>query len=92
MSSLADMIDSPTVFVQIWVGEAGCNSECLHEGINAHASCLKFFRSFAGEGLERERFAEHAMQSYQAGVGFAGAKANLESLNRRVPTPATLVA
>ena len=39
-------------------------------------------RSFAGEGLERERFAEHAMTSYQAGVGFAKAKANLESLNR----------
>ncbi|CAK0787986.1 hypothetical protein CVIRNUC_011208 [Coccomyxa viridis] len=39
-------------------------------------------RSFAGEGLERERFAEHAMESYRAGVGFAGAKANLESLNR----------
>lgn len=39
-------------------------------------------RSFAGEGLERERFGEHAMQCYQAGVGFAHAKANLESLNR----------
>ena len=39
-------------------------------------------RSFAGEGLERERFAEHAMTSYQAGMGFAEAKANLESLNR----------
>lgn len=44
-------------------------------------------RSFAGEGLERERFGEHAMESYHAGVGFAHAKANLESLNRRVFTP-----
>ena len=86
------MIGSPTLFVPFWVGEAGCNSDCLCEGINAHASCPFFCRSFAGEGLERERFAEHAMQSYQAGVGFAGAKANLESLNRLVPTPATLVA
>ena len=41
-----------------------------------------FRRSFAGEGLERERFGEHAMESYRAGVGFAHAKANLESLNR----------
>ncbi|BDA40377.1 mitochondrial potassium channel ATP-binding subunit [Coccomyxa sp. Obi] len=39
-------------------------------------------RSFAGEGLERERFGEHAVKSYHAGVGFAHAKANLESLNR----------
>lgn len=44
-------------------------------------------RSFAGEGLERERFGEHAMESYHAGVGFAHAKANLESLNRRVFNP-----
>ena len=44
-------------------------------------------RSFAGEGLERERFAEHAMTSYQAGVGFARAKANLESLNRWAAQP-----
>ena len=86
------MISSPPILVHFWVSEAGCNSGSFREGINAHASCLKFCRSFAGEGLERERFAEHAMQSYQAGVGFAGAKANLESLNRRVPMPATLVA
>ncbi len=45
---------------------------------NAECVC----RSFAGEGLERERFGEHAMTSYRAGVGFAHAKANLESLNR----------
>lgn len=49
-----------------------------------------FCRSFAGEGLERERFGEHAMKSYHAGVGFAHAKANLESLNRHAlyPIPA----
>ena len=51
--------------------------------------CLR--RSFAGEGLERERFAEHAMESYRAGVGFAGAKANLESLNRWNITPCLLL-
>ncbi len=40
-------------------------------------------RSFAGEGLERERFGEYVAQSYQSGLGFARAKATLESLNRR---------
>lgn len=40
------------------------------------------FRSFAGEALERERFGAHVTESYQAGIAFAGAKANLESLNR----------
>ncbi|KAK9839647.1 hypothetical protein WJX81_003007 [Elliptochloris bilobata] len=39
-------------------------------------------RSFAGEGLERERFGEYVAQSYQSGLGFARAKATLESLNR----------
>ena len=47
-----------------------------------HPTASILCRSFAGEGLERERFAEHAAQSYAAGVGFAKAKANLESLNR----------
>ena len=39
-------------------------------------------RSFAGEGLERERFGGYVAQSYQSGLGFARAKATLESLNR----------
>ena len=44
-------------------------------------------RSFAGEPLERERFASHVSESYQAGMSFAGAKANLESLNRHAAQP-----
>ena len=48
-----------------------------------HMSVLWYLcRSFAGEPLERERFASHVSESYQAGVSYAGAKANLESLNR----------
>lgn len=39
-------------------------------------------RSFAGEALERERFGQFVTASYHSGLGFAGAKANLESLNR----------
>lgn len=41
-------------------------------------------RSFAGEALERERFGTYVTNSYHSGMGFAGAKANLESLNRSV--------
>ena len=44
-------------------------------------------RSFAGEPLERERFASHVSESYQAGMSFAVAKANLESLNRHAAQP-----
>ncbi len=55
-----------------------CRSAESDENFN-----LAVRRSFAGEGLERERFGEHAMASYHAGVGFAHAKANLESINRR---------
>ena len=39
-------------------------------------------RSFAGESLERERFGTFVEKSFQAGLGFGWAKANLESLNR----------
>ena len=39
-------------------------------------------RSFAGEALERERFGTYVNMSYHSGVGFAGAKANLEALSR----------
>ena len=39
-------------------------------------------RSFAGEALERERFGADVVASYHSGVGFAKAKANVESLNR----------
>lgn len=36
--------------------------------------CAFLCRSFAGEALERERFQSHVSDSYEAGVGFAGAK------------------
>lgn len=39
-------------------------------------------RSFAGEALERERFGADVVASYHSGVGFARAKANVESINR----------
>ena len=39
-------------------------------------------RSFAGEALERERFGVYVAESLRSGMGFAEAKANLESLNR----------
>eukprot|EP00884_Botryococcus_braunii_P013700 jgi/Botrbrau1/22330/Bobra.0002s0009.2 len=45
-------------------------------------SAITTVRSFAGEGLERERFGDYIQESYESGVGFAKAKANLESLNR----------
>ena len=41
-------------------------------------------RSFAGEALERERFGVYVSDSLRSGMGFAEAKANLESLNRCV--------
>lgn len=45
-------------------------------------SAIRTVRSFAGEALERERFSEHVDASYRSGIGFAAAKATLESLNR----------
>lgn len=45
-------------------------------------SGIRTVRSFAGEALERERFGQFVTASYHSGLGFAGAKANLESLNR----------
>ena len=45
-------------------------------------SAIRTVRSFAGEALERERFGEHVDASYRSGIGFAAAKATLESLNR----------
>ena len=53
------------------------------DGLKPLSSCGTS-RSFAGEGLERERFAAHVHGSYRSGLGFANAKANLESLNRCV--------
>ncbi len=44
--------------------------------------CICQCRSFAGEALERERFGADVVASYHSGVGFAKAKANVESLNR----------
>ncbi len=44
--------------------------------------CVCQCRSFAGEALERERFGADVVASYHSGVGFAKAKANVESLNR----------
>jgi ATP-binding cassette subfamily B (MDR/TAP) protein 10 len=43
---------------------------------------IRTVRIFAGEGLERERFGGYADAAAAAGLGFAGAKATLESLNR----------
>jgi ATP-binding cassette subfamily B (MDR/TAP) protein 8 len=43
---------------------------------------IRTVRIFAGEGLERERFGGYAAAAAAAGLGFAGAKATLESLNR----------
>ena len=48
-------------------------------------SAIRTVRSFAGEGLERERFAEHVAVSQRSGISFAQAKATLESLNRCDP-------
>ncbi|KAK9823874.1 hypothetical protein WJX72_006089 [[Myrmecia] bisecta] len=45
-------------------------------------SAITTVRSFAGEALERERFGMFVAQSYASGLGFARAKAVLESLNR----------
>lgn len=45
-------------------------------------SGIRTVRSFAGEALERERFGEYVSSSYNSGLGFADAKANLESINR----------
>ncbi|KAK9862820.1 hypothetical protein WJX84_000045 [Apatococcus fuscideae] len=45
-------------------------------------SNIKTVRSFAGEALERERFGVYVSDSMASGIGFANAKANLESLNR----------
>lgn len=54
----------------------------------ANCICAKYIlvvcRSFAGEALERERFGADVVASYHSGVGFAKAKANVESLNRCV--------
>ena len=46
-------------------------------------------RSFAGEALERERFGVYVADSMSSGIGFANAKANLESLNRSASLPTT---
>jgi len=43
---------------------------------------IRAVRIFAGESLERERFGVHVQSAYAAGMGFAKAKALLESLNR----------
>ena len=57
--------------------------------VHLQRHCIKFTadrchccRSFAGEALERERFGMFVTKSYQSGLGFATAKANLESINR----------
>uniref|UniRef100_A0A061QMA6 Abc transporter b family member 28-like n=1 Tax=Tetraselmis sp. GSL018 TaxID=582737 RepID=A0A061QMA6_9CHLO len=43
---------------------------------------IRTVRSFAGEPLERERFVDHCEDAYRSGMGFAKAKASLESINR----------
>ncbi len=55
----------------------------LTRNVRGVRSAIRTVRSFAGEGLERERFAEHVAMSHRSGISFAQAKAMLESLNRR---------
>lgn len=43
---------------------------------------IRTVRSFAGESLERERFATHCEEAYHTGLGFAKAKSTLEAVNR----------
>ncbi len=50
--------------------------------LHSNRLCICQCRSFAGEALERERFGADVVASYHSGVGFAQAKANVESLNR----------
>lgn len=51
---------------------------CIDETV----SQVRTVRMYAGESLERERFRGIVMSAYDAGTGFAGAKALLECLNR----------
>lgn len=50
--------------------------------VDETVSQIRTVRVFAGESLERERFGGYVADSYDAGMGFARAKALLESLNR----------
>jgi ATP-binding cassette subfamily B (MDR/TAP) protein 10 len=50
--------------------------------IDETVSQIRTVRVFAGESLERERFGTYVNDSYESGMGFARAKALLESLNR----------
>ena len=50
--------------------------------VDETVSQIRTVRVFAGESLERERFGGYVADSYEAGMGFARAKALLESLNR----------
>jgi len=50
--------------------------------VDETVSQIRTVRVFAGESLERERFGGYVMDSFEAGMGFARAKALLESLNR----------
>jgi len=50
--------------------------------VDEMVSQIRTVRVFAGESLERERFGGYVADSYEAGMGFARAKALLESLNR----------
>ncbi|KAL3154551.1 hypothetical protein ABBQ32_014008 [Trebouxia sp. C0010 RCD-2024] len=61
------------------------NSQALSHMVgvaNQAFAAIRTVRSFAGEALERERFGADVVASYHSGIGFAKAKANVESLNR----------
>ena len=66
-----------------WAALASLHSQAIDWEIPDARSAIRTVRSFAGEGLERERFAEHVAVSQRSGISFAQAKAMLESLNRR---------
>jgi ATP-binding cassette, subfamily B (MDR/TAP), member 10 len=51
---------------------------CVDETV----SQVRTVRIFAGEALERERYASVVMDAYRSGMGFSRAKALLECLNR----------
>jgi len=61
---------------------ADCDMQSTQAKACFNRLCICQCRSFAGEALERERFGADVVASYHSGVGFAKAKANVESLNR----------
>ncbi len=54
----------------------------MAQTIDETVSQVRTVRIFAGESLERERYASVVMDAYNSGMGFSRAKALLECLNR----------